>query len=164
MGKKKENKVLPPQSPICYILKKKGLENLVSSGKSVRWRLPRVGPTFSFRLTNVYSAFSPLPALGGPLKSCSPPPAQSDLPPTAAAHIQLFSFPVERAVIESGGLFFLASPRGSQPAGRCRKDIASSRAPPGPKPRQLLSAALVSAPREPGLRSTRQGPGSEAGG
>lgn len=108
--------------------------------------------------------FSPRPALGGPLKPCSRPPALSDLPPTAAAHIQLFSFPVERAVIESGGLFFLASPRGSQPAGRFQKDIASSRAPRGPKPWQLLSAARVSAPRGLVLRSTRQWPGSEAGG
>ena len=51
-------------------------------------------------------------------------------------------------VIESGGLFFLASPRGPETAGSFREDIASYPA----TPRQLLSAALASAPREPGER------------
>lgn len=67
LEKKKENKVPPPQSSICYISKEKNwLENLLSSGKSVGWRLPWVGPAFSFRLTNVFSEFSALRASGVP--------------------------------------------------------------------------------------------------
>lgn len=67
-GKKKENEVPPPHSPTSYISKNRWIENLVSSEKSVRWRVRRVGPIFSFRLTDVCSSFSALPAQGGPLK------------------------------------------------------------------------------------------------
>lgn len=85
---KEENKVPPPPSPVCYISEKKRLENVDSTGKSVCWRLLQVGPTFSFRLTNVFGAFSAPRALGGPLKSQWRPPCLTC--PPAAAHISAF--------------------------------------------------------------------------
>ncbi|CAI9160187.1 unnamed protein product [Rangifer tarandus platyrhynchus] len=81
------------------------------------------------------------------------PPAHP-LPPPQRCTFQLFSFPVELTVIESGGLFFLASPRGPETAGSFREDIASNPA----TPRQLLSAARASAPREPGERFSQPRP------
>lgn len=100
----------------------------------------------------MFRAFSVLraswsPTLALAFAGSEVPPAHP-LPPPQRCTFQLFSFPVELTVIESGGLFFLASPRGPETAGSFREDIASYPA----TPRQLLSAARASAPREPGER------------
>lgn len=82
----------------------------------------------------------------------------ADLPP-CRAHSSAVQLPGGARSNRVAGLFFLASPGRGEPAGSFRKDFASS-----PHARPLLSAAWVSAPREPGLRSTRQPPEAEAGG
>lgn len=158
MGKKKENKVFPLQFPVGYNSKGEGI-----AGKPPSWKKRPLEATVGrshlwLQVDSCASRVLSAAGLGSPKLALafagSELPAAHPLPSPQRCIFQLFSFPVELTVIESAGLFFLASPRGPEAAGSFREDIASYPA----TPRQLLSAARASAPREPGERLSQPRP------